>query len=59
MIALFALGTSYPDIRSPIAEIYGMSLSNGTLNTITDKLIPELHAWRERDLEVIETKVRT
>ena len=30
-----------------------MSLSNGTLNAITDKLLPELKAWRERDLEAI------
>jgi putative transposase len=30
-----------------------MSLSNGTLNAITDKLLPELQAWRERDLEAI------
>lgn len=53
IIALFALGNSYQDIRSHIAEMYGMSLSNGTLNTITDKLVPELQAWRERDLEAI------
>jgi len=30
-----------------------MRLSNGTINAITDKLIPELQAWRERDLEAI------
>ena len=30
-----------------------MSLSSGTQNAITDKLIPELQAWRERDLEAI------
>lgn len=53
IIALFGLGNSYQDIRSHIAEIYGMSLSNGTINSITDKLIPELQAWRERDLEAI------
>ena len=53
IIALFGLGNSYQDIRSHIEEIYGMSLSNGTINSITDKLIPELQAWRERDLEAI------
>ena len=42
IIALFGLGNSYRDIRSHIAEIYGMSLSNGTLNAITDKLIPRI-----------------
>lgn len=53
VIALFSLGNSYQDIRGHIKEIYGMSLSNGTLNAITDKLLPELQAWRERDLEAI------
>jgi transposase-like protein len=53
IIALFALGNSYQDIRSHIAELYGISLSNGTLNAVTDKLLPELQAWRERDLEAI------
>ena len=53
IIALFSLGTSYQDIRSHIADLYGMRLSNGTLNAVTDKLFPELQAWRERDLEAI------
>ncbi|AMX02468.1 IS256 family transposase [Microbulbifer thermotolerans] len=53
VIALFALGNSYQDIRTHIAEIYGMELSNGTINAVTDKLLPELQAWRERDLEPI------
>lgn len=53
IIALFALGTSYQDIRNHIEEIYGISVSNGTLNAVTDKLLPELQAWRERDLDPI------
>ena len=53
VIALFALGNSYQDIRGHIKDLYGMSLSNGTLNAVTDKLLPELQAWRERDLEAV------
>lgn len=53
VLALFALGNSYQDIRAHIAELYGVSLSNGTLNAVTDKLLPELQAWRERDLEAV------
>jgi len=53
IIGLFALGTSYRDIRSHIEEIYGISVSNGTINAVTDKLLPELQAWRERELERI------
>jgi len=53
IIALFALGNSYQDIRTHIAELYGVALSNGTINAVTDKLLPELQAWRERDLEAV------
>jgi putative transposase len=53
VIALFALGNSYQDIRSHIVDMYDISLSNGTLNAVTDKLLPELQAWRERDLDAI------
>jgi len=53
ILALFALGMSYQDIRSNIEDLYGIAVSNGTLNAITDKLLPELTAWRERDLEAV------
>lgn len=53
ILALFALGTSYQDIRGHIEDLYGISVANGTLNAITDKLLPELQAWRERDLEAV------
>ena len=44
IIALFALGTSYQDIRMHIEDLYGIELSNGTINAVTDKLLPELQA---------------
>ncbi|MCK5894764.1 MAG: IS256 family transposase [Endozoicomonadaceae bacterium] len=53
VLALFALGNSYQEFRTHIVDIYGMSLSNGTINAVTDKLLPELQAWRERDLEAV------
>ena len=53
VLALFALGNSYQDIRTHMADLYGISLSNGTLNAVIDKLLSELQAWRERDLEAI------
>src|SRR5690554_111652 len=53
ILALFALGTSYQDIRDHIQDLYGIEISNGALNAVTDKLLPELQAWRERDLEPI------
>ena len=53
IIALYALGNSYQDIRAHISDMYDISLSNGTLSAITDKLLPELQAWRERDLDAV------
>ena len=53
VLALYALGNSYQDIRAHIEDLYGMSLSNGTLNAVTDKMLPELQAWRERDLDAV------
>ena len=53
ILALFAQGMSYQGIRDHVQEMYGMHLANGTLSAITDKLIPELNAWRERPLDPI------
>lgn len=53
VLALFALGNSYQDIRSHIEDLYGVNLSNGTLNAVTDKLLPELQAWRTRELDAV------
>lgn len=53
IIALFSLGTSYQDIRMHIEDLYGLHVSNGTINAVTDKLLPELKTWRERPLEAV------
>lgn len=53
ILSLFAQGMSYQAMREHIQEMYGMTLSNGTLNAITDKLLPELKSWRERQLDAI------
>lgn len=53
VMALFAIDNSYQDIRTHIADMYDIQLSNGTINAVTDKPLPELQVWRERDLDVI------
>ncbi|HEY9136197.1 MAG TPA: IS256 family transposase [Pseudomonadales bacterium] len=53
ILSLFAQGVSYQGIRDYVEDMYDMSLSNGTLNAITDKLLPELKAWQERELDAI------
>lgn len=53
IVSLFAHGNSYQAIREHIEDMYDMSISNGTLNAITDKLIPEFKSWQERDLDEV------
>jgi len=53
ILSMFAHGMSYQAIREHISDMYGMEVSNGTLNAITDKLIPELKNWQERELDAI------
>ncbi|MCD9461397.1 transposase, partial [Marinibactrum halimedae] len=53
ILALYAHGNSYQDIREHLKDYYDIDFSNGTLNAVTDKLLPELQAWRERDLDPI------
>jgi putative transposase len=51
IISLFGLGMSYLDIASHVAELYGLSISNAMISSVTDKLIPELEQWQQRPLE--------
>lgn len=53
IIALYAHGNSYQSIREHLKDYYDIDFSNGTLNAVTDKLLPELQAWRERDLDAV------
>jgi len=50
IISLYGLGMSYNDIRNHIEEMYGIELSQGMLNQITDSIIPEIHEWQNRPL---------
>lgn len=50
IISLYALGMSYNDIRDHIEEMYGIELSQGMLNQITDRIIPEIQEWQNRPL---------
>lgn len=53
ILALYAHGTSYQSIREHLKDYYDIEFSNGTLNAVTDKLLPELESWRERDLDPV------
>jgi putative transposase len=51
ILALYSRGMSYSDMRSHIQEMYGVDLSDGTINSITDRVIPAIREWQTRPLE--------
>lgn len=53
ILGLFAIGTSYKDISSNLAEMYGIEVSTATISAVTDKLLPIVTQWRNRPLEAI------
>ncbi len=53
ILSLFALGMSYGDIQTHVAELYGLEISDGAITNITNKLLPELQAWQQRPLDLI------
>jgi transposase-like protein len=55
ILGLYGLGMSYQDIISHLKEMYDFDVSAGTLNAVTDKLLPLIAEWRSRPLEAIYT----
>jgi transposase-like protein len=51
ILSMYGRGLSYTDIREHVEEIYGISVSNGALNTITDKIVDRVKKWQQRPLE--------
>lgn len=53
IIALYARGGSYSDIRDHLSEMYDLDISPATISRVTDKILPMLQEWRSRPLERI------
>lgn len=53
IIALYARGASYGDIRDHLADMYDLDVSPATISRVTDKILPLLQQWRNRPLEQI------
>ena len=53
IIGLYALGTSIRDISNWLEETVGTSISAETISSITDRVLPELEAWRNRSLDEV------
>lgn len=53
ILGLYGLGMSYSDIQTHLTEMYGISVSDGTLSSITDRVIPAIREWQSRPLESV------
>lgn len=53
IIGLYGLGMSYSDIQNHLREMYDFEVSDGTLNSITDSILPEIRDWQSRPLECV------
>lgn len=53
IIALYARGASYGDIRDHLMDMYGLEASTATISRVTDKILPLIQEWRSRPLESV------
>ncbi|ABX51556.1 MULTISPECIES: IS256-like element ISSba9 family transposase [Shewanella] len=53
ILSMFALGMSYRDMRAHVQEMYDMDISEATISSVTDQLLPKLKEWRQRQLDAI------
>ena len=51
ILGLYGLGMSYSDIQTHLREMYGLAVCDGTINAITDRVIPAIREWQSRPLE--------
>lgn len=51
ILSLYGLGMSYTAIHDHLRDLYGLEVSPAKLSAITDKVWPEVEAWRSRPLE--------
>lgn len=53
IISLYGHGMSYNDIIKHLEELYGLTVSPGTLTAITDSIIDVVKTWQSRPLESV------
>lgn len=51
IIALYAQGNSVEDVRRLLIKMIGVEISAGKISQITDKVLPEIEAWKTRELK--------
>ena len=53
IISMYAKGMTVRDIQSHIEEIYGGEISAQTISNITDRVLPFVEEWRNRQLKEV------
>lgn len=53
ILSLYSNGMSYSDIQEHLESLYGTRISKGKLTEITDRILPDLERWKNRQLEPI------
>lgn len=53
IISMYSKGLSYKDIQDHLESLYGTKISKGKLTEITDRILPEIENWKNRQLESI------
>jgi len=53
ILSLYSTGMSYSDISDHLVDIYGVEVSEATISTITNKLLPLVSEWRNRPLDAV------
>lgn len=51
ILGLYGLGMSYEDIRRHVRDLYGVEVSDGQINAVTEQVQASLEEWRSRPLE--------
>lgn len=50
---MYAKGMTTSDIEAHIRDIYGIDISDTTVSSIADKILPVVKEWRQRPLEAV------
>jgi len=51
ILSLYARGQSVEDVRFQLRQLYGVELSAGAISAVTDRIIPEITQWQNRQLQ--------
>ncbi len=53
IVSMYAKGMTVRDIQSHLEDIYGASISVQTISNITDRILPKVEEWRNRQLQEV------